>query len=138
MRADQIRDRMQQKKASLEDTKKETISNFNNTAQTLTKAFFQKVQNGEVEITDVNEFQRIFAMFLQINELENGTDGNGVLPQLSVSQNRALDQNLEFESDDEGEQYIVESSIEDLSEEDLLKMIAQKEEAMNEDNYKQF
>lgn len=138
MRADQIRDRMQQKKASLEDTKKETISNFNNTAQTLTKAFFQKVQNGEVEITDVNEFQRIFSMFLQINELENGTDGNGVLPQLSVSQNRALDQNLEFESDDEGEQYIVESSIEDLSEEDLLKMIAQKEEAMNEDNYKQF
>lgn len=138
MRADQIRDRMQQKKASLEDTKKETISNFNNTAQTLTKAFFQKVQNGEVEITDVNEFQRIFAMFLQINELENGTDGNGVLPQLSVSQNRALDQNLEFESDDEGEQYIVESSIEDLSEEDLMKMIAQKEEAMNEDNYKQF
>lgn len=129
---------MQQKKASLEDTKKETISNFNNTAQTLTKAFFQKVQNGEVEITDVNEFQRIFAMFLQINELENGTDGNGVLPQLSVSQNRALDQNLEFESDDEGEQYIVESSIEDLSEEDLMKMIAQKEEAMNEDNYKQF
>lgn len=129
---------MQQKKASLEDTKKETISNFNNTAQTLTKAFFQKVQNGEVEITDVNEFQRIFSMFLQINELENGTDGNGVLPQLSVSQNRALDQNLEFESDDEGEQYIVESSIEDLSEEDLLKMIAQKEEAMNEDNYKQF
>lgn len=138
MRADQIRDRMQQKKASLEDTKKETISNFNNSAQTLTKAFFQKVQNGEVEITDVNEFQRIFAMFLQINELENGTDGNGVLPQLSVSQNRALDQNLEFESDDEGEQYIVESSIEDLSEEDLMKMIAQKEEAMNEDNYKQF
>ena len=138
MRADQIRDRMQQKKASLEDTKKETISNFNNTAQTLTKAFFQKVQNGEVEITDVNEFQRVFAMFLQINELENGTDGNGVLPQLSVSQNRALDQNLEFESDDEGEQYIVESSIEDLSEEELMKMIAQKEEAMNEDNYKQF
>lgn len=138
MRADQIRDRMQQKKASLEDTKKETISNFNNTAQTLTKAFFQKVQNGEVEITDVNEFQRIFAMFLQINELENGTDGNGVLPQLSVSQNRALDQNLEFESDDEGEQYLVESSIEDLSEEELMKMIAQKEEAMNEDNYKQF
>lgn len=138
MRADQIRDRMQQKKASLEDTKKETLSNFNNTAQTLTKAFFQKVQNGEVEITDVNEFQRIFAMFLQINELENGTDGNGVLPQLSVSQNRALDQNLEFESDDEGEQYLVESSIEDLSEEDLMKMIAQKEEAMNEDNYKQF
>lgn len=138
MRADQIRDRMQQKKASLEDTKKETISNFNNSAQTLTKAFFQKVQNGEVEITDVNEFQRIFAMFLQINELENGTDGNGVLPQLSVSQNRALDQNLEFESDDEGEQYLVESSIEDLSEEELMKMIAQKEEAMNEDNYKQF
>lgn len=138
MRADQIRDRMQQKKASLEDTKKETISNFNNTAQTLTKAFFQKVQNGEVEITDVNEFQRVFAMFLQINELENGTDGNGVLPQLSVSQNRALDQNLEFESDDEGEQYVVESSIEDMTEEDLMKMIVQKEEAMNEDNYRQF
>ncbi|BDA81485.1 hypothetical protein [Staphylococcus phage vB_SsapH-Golestan-100] len=138
MRAAQIRDRMQQKKASLEDTKKETISNFNNTAQTLTKAFFQKVQNGEVEITDVNEFQRIFAMFLQINELENGTDGNGVLPQLSVSQNRALDQNIEFESDDEGEQYVVESSIEDMTEEDLMKMIAQKEEAMNEDNYRQF
>lgn len=138
MRADQIRDRMQQKKASLEDTKKETISNFNNTAQTLTKAFFQKVQNGEVEITDVNEFQRIFAMFLQINELENGTDGTGMLPQLSVSQNRALDQNIEFESDDEGEQYVVESSIEDMTEEDLMKMIAQKEEAMNEDNYKQF
>lgn len=129
---------MQQKKASIEDTKKETISNFNNTAQTLTKAFFQKVQNGEIEISDVNEFQRIFAMFLQINELENGTDGNGTLPQLSVSQNRALDQHIEFESDDEGEQYVVESSIEDMSEEDLMKVIAQKEEAMNEDNYRQF
>lgn len=138
MRADHLRDRMQQKKASIEDTKKETISNFNNTAQTLTKAFFQKVQNGEIEISDVNEFQRIFAMFLQINELENGTDGNGTLPQLSVSQNRALDQHIEFESDDEGEQYVVESSIEDMSEEDLMKVIAQKEEAMNEDNYRQF
>ena len=81
-----MRQEIEMKKKSKEDVKNETLNNFNQATLILINDFIKKVMNGTIELKDPNEFQRIFAMYMQLNELDEQNTSGGSLPELALSQ----------------------------------------------------
>lgn len=125
---------------SFDSVKEETLTHFNKASLKLSKSFLEKVINGYVDISDINDFQRIFAMFMQINEIEEkGMNGEGSgAPQLTVRDRKVLEDTMKFNDTPDGDGYVDTDSVEDMTEEDIAKLLEDTEKAMNEENYNSF
>lgn len=123
------------KKKSKEDVKNETLNNFNQATLILINDFIKKVMNGAIELKDPNEFQRIFAMFMQLNELDEQNTSGGSLPELALSQKEFLDKTLKVEQDDSGESIVDEQSLLDMTEDDVKSLMEHMDKEQNMQNY---
>lgn len=123
------------KKKSKEDVKNETLNNFNQATLILINDFIKKVMNGAIELKDPNEFQRIFAMFMQLNELDEQNTSGGSLPELALSQKEFLDKTLKVEQDDSGEAIVDEQSLLDMTEDDVKSLMEHMDKEQNMQNY---
>ncbi len=123
------------KKKSKEDVKNETLNNFNQATLILINDFIKKVMNGAIELKDPNEFQRIFAMYMQLNELDEQNTSGGSLPELALSQKEFLDKTLKVEQDDSGEAIVDEQSLLDMTEDDVKSLMEHMDNEQNIQNY---
>lgn len=135
MRVDRMRQEIEMKKKSKEDVKNETLNNFNQATLILINDFIKKVMNGAIELKDPNEFQRIFAMFMQLNELDEQNTSGGSLPELALSQKEFLDKTLKVEQDDSGEAIVDEQSLLDMTEDDVKSLMEHMDNEQNMQNY---
>lgn len=130
-----MRQEIEMKKKSKEDVKNETLNNFNQATLILINDFIKKVMNGSIELKDPNEFQRIFAMFMQLNELDEQNTSGGSLPELALSQKEFLDKTLKVEQDDSGESIVDEQSLLDMTEDDVKSLMEHMDKEQNMQNY---
>lgn len=130
-----MRQEIEMKKKSKEDVKNETLNNFNQATLILINDFIKKVMNGTIELKDPNEFQRIFAMFMQLNELDEQNTSGGSLPELALSQKEFLDKTLKVEQDDSGEAIVDEQSLLDMTEDDVKSLMEHMDNEQNMQNY---
>lgn len=130
-----MRQEIEMKKKSKEDVKNETLNNFNQATLILINDFIKKVMNGTIELKDPNEFQRIFAMFMQLNELDEQNTSGGSLPELALSQKEFLDSTLKVEQDDSGEAIVDEQSLLDMTEDDVKSLMEHMDNEQNIQNY---
>lgn len=130
-----MRQEIEMKKKSKEDVKNETLNNFNQATLILINDFIKKVMNGAIELKDPNEFQRIFAMFMQLNELDEQNTSGGSLPELALSQKEFLDKTLKVEQDDSGESIVDEQSLLDMTEDDVKSLMEHMDKEQNMQNY---
>lgn len=130
-----MRQEIEMKKKSKEDVKNETLNNFNQATLILINDFIKKVMNGAIELKDPNEFQRIFAMFMQLNELDEQNTSGGSLPELALSQKEFLDKTLKVEQDDSGEAIVDEQSLLDMTEDDVKSLMEHMDKEQNMQNY---
>ncbi len=139
MRSERLKELKQDREneQSADSVKEDTLTNFNKASLKLAKRFLDKVNDGYVEISDINDFQRIFAMFMQINEIEEkGMSGEGGgAPQLTVKDRQVLEDAMQFNDTPDGDGYADVSSIESMTTEDVSKLLEETERAMNEQNY---
>ena len=135
MRVDRMRQEIEMKKKSKEDVKNETLNNFNQATLILINDFIKKVMNGAIELKDPNEFQRIFAMYMQLNELDEQNTSGGSLPELALSQKEFLDKTLKVEQDDSGEAIVDEQSLLDMTEDDVKSLMEHMDNEQNIQNY---
>lgn len=130
-----MRQEIEMKKKSKEDVKNETLNNFNQATLILINDFIKKVMNGAIELKDPNEFQRIFAMYMQLNELDEQNTSGGSLPELALSQKEFLDKTLKVEQDDSGEAIVDEQSLLDMTEDDVKSLMEHMDNEQNIQNY---
>lgn len=135
--ADRLRDSKEKKK--LNRTTEETLRDtFNEASTTLINQFMAQVISGSIQIDDVADLTRLFQIYLQINNINQGVgDGNGTLPSLPNGQKEIISSVLETEKvsiDGEVEEVISLEELAKLSDEEVDKMLAQKEIQMNQEN----
>lgn len=142
MRSERLKELSQEleNEQSADSVKEDTLSNFNKASLKLAKRFLDKVNNGYIDINDINDFQRIFAMFMQINEIEErGLSGEGSgAPQLTVKDRQVLEDSMKFNDTPDGDGYVDNDSVENMTTEDVAKLLEETERAMNEENYNSY
>lgn len=78
-----------------EEAKKELAQKFNRGSLRLMESFLKRVENGEVEIDTVRDYQGLYNMFLSVNEISlDGSNKGGGIPELSVPQKLSLEEHL--------------------------------------------
>lgn len=132
-----MRERMERGKLSSEEVKDKTINNFNQATLKMSEDFLRKAMNGQKEIRDMADFQRLFAMFMQINELQNGVQGGGTLPELSLGSKQIIDEELNVSENEDGEGFIDEQALLEMTDEDVRSLLEKKDNEKNMINYKQ-
>ena len=137
MNVDNIRDSINKKKLEEEDKRKYISDGFMNGISKLMYEFNKKVDNNEIEIKDPNDLYKLFVIFSQMQGLlTEGSDGGGVIPQLSRPQQELFDEITSENSD--GESQVDLQKLSELSEDDITAMISEKEKIMNEENSETF
>ena len=135
--ADKVRDKVNRQKGH-KNSKDEVKDAFNETTLKLIKQFSDNVEMGAVEITDVNDVARLYNIFLNINDLDQGEEGAGKLPGLPRSQAEVFGEavtTIESEEEDgEIKDYINEGEFSKLTAEDVERLMLEREQAVNDTN----
>lgn len=136
MNVDNIRDSINKKKLEEEDQRKYISNGFMSSIGKLMYEFNKKVDNKEIEVKDPNDLYKLFVIFSQMQAMDSeGTDG-GTIPQLSRPQQELFDEITTEGSD--GESKVDLQKVSELSEDDIMQMISDKEKVMNEENSETF
>lgn len=135
--ADKVRDNVDREKGN-KNSKDAVKDAFNDTALELIKQFSDNVAMGAVEVRDMNDMARLYNIFMSINELDNGEEGSGRLPELPRSQVEVFGDTVNTiesdEADGEDQDFIDEESFNELTAEDIEKMLIEREKAVNDTN----
>lgn len=133
---EQIRDELKRKKKGA-TPKDDLLNAFNEASSILLKDYIEDVMAGHKKIEDTTELYRIFNMFMQINGLNEGVAGEGSLPSMSNEQKALFATAVKVHEggeDEEDIEYIDEEEMANYTSEDIQKMIAEREQQMNEEN----
>ena len=135
--ADNIRHKAEQKKR--ERTPEESLRDtFNEASTGLIKQFMQNVMSGHIQIEDTADLSRLFAIYMQINNIhaiESGT--SGAIPEISIGQQSVFKEKLDVETETvngETEDYIDLDDLAELSDEDVSEMMLKRELELNKEN----
>lgn len=132
--ADKVRQGIQKKKEgfSSEEEFRETL----NTAATKSlKQFVQRLEAGEIPIDNISDFIRVIGAYKEINGISEAMDGRAgaaALPEISMRQDKALEDTVrdgKMGADEEGRLNIMDMSAEDVSE-----LIREMDIAQNQEN----
>ena len=120
--ADRIRENAEQKK--LERTPEQRLRDtFNTASLTLINQFMAKVMAGSIDIDDVGDLTRLFQIYMQINNINDGMqDGTGQLPALSATQKEIITDKIATERvtiDGEEDEIISLDELTKLSDEEI-------------------
>ncbi|QPI18394.1 hypothetical protein [Enterococcus phage EFGrNG] len=135
--ADRIKENAEQKK--MERTSEQRLRDtFNNASLTLINQFMAKVMAGSIDIDDVGDLTRLFQIYMQINNINAGMqEGTGQLPALSATQKDIIADKVSTEKatiDGEEEEVVSLEELAKLSDEEIDKMLLDKEIQMNKEN----
>ena len=136
--ADQLKRRMDEKEQG-KSTRDQLADKFNKTATLLIDEFMNEVASGNIRIDDTADMMRLFQIYFEVNELKNAAgEGAGTLPQLSQRQSNHIRKYIETEevdTPDGGYEDVIDpESLMKLDEEDISKMIKEREIEINADN----
>lgn len=135
--ADQMRQQLR-KQAGKSDAKEELRGIFNEAGVKAMKAYLSGIETGAIRIEDSTDAYRLFQMYMQLNDLNDGTGLGGSLPSLPKSQENLFKDMIETEVDydsDEREVDVVNlDTFSDMSDEEFDKMMQQRERELNDSN----
>lgn len=137
--ADEIRERVAKQKKE-RNSKDELANAFNNVSLTLLNRFIANVQSGTVEIDNVTDVARLFGIYKEINDIQTGEEGTGVLPSMSPTQKKLFEEHQvlvtkESENEDEPlEEYIDLEALSNMSSGDIERMLTERETEVNNEN----
>ena len=98
----------------------------------------QNVMSGHIQIEDTADLSRLFAIYMQINNInaiESGT--SGAIPEISIGQQSVFKEKLDVETETvngETEDYIDLDDLAELSDEDVSEMMLKRELELNKEN----
>ena len=109
-------------KKNLDNSKKnktqvdELTELFNDATVSSIRKYIEGVRDGSIEITSSADLARLFNIFAELNNLGDGEQGEGILPELPSSQLSYISDNIETveKTDDSGNTY--EEEVVDLDE----------------------
>lgn len=117
----------------------QTKDNFSQAINQLSASLLDKVQSGEIEVTDVKDVKDLSAIFMNLQQTFAGAEGNGA-PQasqgVSTYFNDKLNAKKQSPDQDDDEAVVNFEDLNSLSEEDITEMIKKQTEQENADNAK--
>lgn len=140
-RVKSMRERLSQKKREQEDANDAIANGFTSVIQKLMIKLEDKVDRGEINITDTNDIYKLLIMYSQVSEINGNMGGsNGALPALNGKEREVLGQFVATtgETDEEGNEYIDMDALSELTPEELADMVSEKEKLMNQTNSETF
>ena len=115
----------------------QTKDNFSQAINQLSASLLDKVQSGEIEVTDVKDVKDLSAIFMNLQQTFAGAEGNGA-PQVSqgVSTyfNDKLNAKKQSPDQDDDEAVVNFEDLNSLSEDDITEMMNAQGKQENEDN----
>lgn len=115
----------------------QTKDNFSQAINQLSASLLDKVQSGEIEVTDVKDVKDLSAIFMNLQQTFAGAEGNGA-PQasqgVSTYFNDKLNAKKQSPDQDDDEAVVNFEDLNSLSEEDITEMIKKQTEQENADN----
>lgn len=135
--ADRLKDNAKQKK--LERTPEQQLRDtFNQASIKLINQFMANVASGALEIDDVADLTRLFQIYLQVNNINDGMqEGTGTLPALSSEHKDIISEKVNTEKiikDGEEEEVISLDDLANLPDDQLEEVLLSRELQMNKEN----
>ena len=113
---------------------------FNGVTLKLIKKFIAEVDAGSVVLEDISDLNRLFQMYMAINDLNSAENGNGTLPTMVPSQKGVFETEglvktvKAFNEDEEDQEFIDLEALSKMDASDIQKMMIRREEQVNNDN----
>lgn len=115
----------------------QTKDNFSQAINQLSASLLDKVQSGEIEVTDVKDVKDLSAIFMNLQQTFAGAEGNGA-PQasqgVSTYFNDKLNAKKQSPDQDDDEAVVNFEDLNSLSEDDITEMMNAQGKQENEDN----
>lgn len=113
---------------------------FNGVTLKLIKKFIAEVDAGSVQLEDIADLNKLFQMYMAINDLNNTESGTGVLPTMVPSQKGVFETEglvktvKSYNEDEEDQEYIDLEALAKMDSGEIQKMMIRREEQVNKDN----
>lgn len=110
-----------------------------NSTSTLMTKFMERVNAGSVEIKDIRDLKDVASIYKEFTGIQEMLDNaNAGAPQISLQINNVLNKGLGTKDTIDTEAVDVSDVLENLSAEDVAKMVSDRDKAKNEENEKQW
>jgi hypothetical protein len=132
--ADNLRQGIKKKKEDF-SSEAELRDLINNAASKSLKKFIQRLDSGEIPIDNISDFIRVIGAYKEINgisDVMDGQAGQGALPQISMRQEKVIDDVVNDGKVKKNEEDRID--IMDLSTEDVKELIRDMDIAQNKEN----
>ncbi|AKC05163.1 hypothetical protein kochi14H1_0030 [Enterococcus phage phi EF14H1] len=135
--ADRLKDNAKQKK--LERTPEQQLRDtFNQASIKLINQFMANVTSGAIEVDDIADLTRLFQIYLQVNNINDGMqEGTGTLPALTSEHKDIISEKVSTEKiikDGEEEELISLDELASLPDDQLEEVLVNRELQMNREN----
>ena len=135
--ADRLKDNAKQKK--LERTPEQQLRDtFNQASIKLINQFMANVTSGAIEVDDIADLTRLFQIYLQGNNINDGMqEGTGTLPALTSEHKDIISEKVSTEKiikDGEEEELISLDELASLPDDQLEEVLVNRELQMNREN----
>ncbi|CAD0299559.1 hypothetical protein [Enterococcus phage vB_EfaH_149] len=135
--ADRLKDNAKQKK--LERTPEQQLRDtFNQASIKLINQFMANVTSGAIEVDDIADLTRLFQIYLQVNNINDGMqEGTGTLPALTSEHKDIISEKVSTEKiikDGEEEELISLDELASLPDDQLEEVLFNRELQMNREN----
>lgn len=113
---------------------------FNGVTLKLIKKFIAEVDAGSVQLEDIADLNKLFQMYMTINDLNNTEAGTGVLPTMVPSQKGVFETEglvktvKSYNDDEEDQEFIDLEALAKMDSGEIQKMMIRREEQVNKDN----
>lgn len=140
--SDNVRSKMERKKKDI--TSEEILrENFNEGSLRLINRFMKDIDSGAVRLESISDFSRLFQIYAEVNNISDlGGEGSGTLPALPSQEREVIADALPIHTESDGENGTVEfvdlEALTDMTEEDIQKLLVQKEIDLNKRNEETF
>ncbi|AHZ09500.1 terminase small subunit [Bacillus phage CAM003] len=124
-----------QKRSSVFDAQEELRQNLNLGFSEAMNQFIQKLQMGEIKIDNVADAIRVFSAYKELNgidEMINGQQGAGMLPEINMRQEKVVDDMVREGTLGETEEGRID--IGGISDAELAKLLTEMDIAQNRAN----
>lgn len=139
-----VRDTFELQKESA--SKEKLMTDFNKVTSKMLSDAMTKIGNGNMQIADATDLEKIYRIYKDINGIQDGMEGQGAgaLPELNAGQEHVIEQRVKVhvntDTDDHGnivqKKTIKLSDLAQLSAEETHDMIHEHEKLANNENAK--
>lgn len=132
--SDNIKNKIHKKKAEF-SSEAELRDLINEASSRAMKMFIQRMSAGEIPIDNMSDFMRVVGVYKEINgisEAMEGNTGSSTLPEISMKQDKVLEDTVREGKIDVDEEGLLDVS--DMSSEDVAELIRQMDITQNKTN----